>query len=69
MRLFLRTIFVVLSVFLCLFHTKGQERKLESDTITKSQKRIDLLIREKVLKERGTLEISEEDTRRKLDST
>ena len=69
MRLFLRTILIALSVFLCLFHTKGQERKLETDTIAKPPKRIDLLIRERVLKERSTFEISEEDTRRKLDST
>ena len=69
MKLFSRIIFVVLSVFLCSFNIKGQEKKQEVDTITEPIKRIDLLIRERVLKERSSLEISEEDVRRKLDST
>ena len=69
MKHFSRLILVLLSLFLSLHSIKGQEEKQETDTISDSTKRIDLLIKERVLKERSALEISEEDVRRRLDST
>lgn len=69
MKHFSRIIFVLLAVFLCLFDISGQEKKQEADTITEPPKRIDLLIRERVLKERSSLDISEKEVREKLDST
>ena len=69
MKHFSRLILVLLSLFLSLHNINGQEEKQEVDTIDNSTKRIDLLIKEKVLKERSSLEISEDDVRRKLDST
>ena len=64
-----RLILVLLSLFLSLFNINGQEEKQEVDTIDSTTRRIDLLIKERVLKERSSLEISEEEVRRKLDST
>lgn len=69
MKHFSKTMFVLLAVFLCLFEINGQEKNQKVDTITEPPKRIDLLIKERVMKERSLLEISEEDVRRKLDST
>lgn len=69
MKHFSRLILVLLSLFLSLHNINGQEEKQETDTISDSTKRIDLLIKERVLKERSALEISEEDVRRRLDST
>ncbi|NLC50021.1 MAG: phospholipase A, partial [Bacteroidales bacterium] len=69
MKYFSRSIVVLLFLFFSLFDINGQEEKQEVDTIDNSTKRIDLLIKEKVLKERSSLEISEDDVRRKLDST
>ncbi len=69
MKLFPKLILVVLSLFLSLFNVNGQDNKQCIDTIGDSPKRIDLLIKERVLKERSSLEISEDDVRRKLDST
>ena len=69
MKLFSKIILVLLSVFLCLFEVNGQDKKQEADTIVEPPTRFDLLIRERVLKERSSLEISEEEVRSKLDST
>lgn len=69
MKYFSRSIVVLLFLFFSLFDINGQEEKQEVDTIDNPTKRIDLLIKEKVLKERSSLEISEDDVRRKLDST
>ena len=69
MKLFSKNIFVLLSVFLCLFEVNGQDIIQELDTITKPPKRIDLIIKDKFLKEMSSLKISEEDVRRRLDST
>ena len=69
MKLFSKIILVLLSVFLCLFEVNGQDKKREADTIVEPPTRFDLLIRERVLKERSSLEISEEEVRSKLDST
>lgn len=60
---------MVLSLLLSLFELNGQEEQQEGDTIVDPTKRIDLLIKERVLKERSSLEISEDDVRRRLDST
>ena len=69
MKLFSKTIFVLLAFSLCLFDLYGQDKQQGADTIAEPPKRINLLIRERVLKERSSLEISEDDVRRKLDST
>ncbi len=70
MKLFLRMIFVLLGIFLCLFDINGQDKnKQEADTITEPTKWINLSIKERVLKGRTSLDISEEDVRRRLDST
>lgn len=69
MKLFSKIILVLLSVFLCLFEVNGQDKNQEADTIVEPPTRFDLLIRERVLKERSSLEISEEEVRSKLDST
>ena len=69
MKLFSRLILVVLSLLLSLFELNGLEEQQEGDTIVDPTKRIDLLIKERVLKERSSLEISEDDVRRRLDST
>ncbi len=64
-----KTIFVLLAFFLCLFDINGQDKQQGVDTIAEPPKRIDLLIRERVQKERSSLDISEDDVRSKLDST
>lgn len=69
MKLFSRIIFLLLALFLSLFQIHGQDEILNGDTIIEPPKRINLLIKERVLKERSTLEISEKDVRKKLDST
>lgn len=69
MKLFSRIMFVLLTLFLCLFNSYGEESKRESDTIIEPPKRIDLIIRERVLKERSSLDTTGDDIRRKLDST
>ena len=69
MKYFSRSIVVLLFLFFSLLDINGQEEKQEVDTIDNPTKRIDLLIKERVLKERSSLEISEDDVRRKLDST
>jgi phospholipase A1 len=60
---------VLLVLLLCLFDINGQDVKPEADTIVGTSKRIDLLIRERVLKERSSLDISEDEVRHRLDST
>ncbi len=60
---------VLLSLFLCLFKMNGQDKNLEVNNIAEPPKRIELLIKERLLKERSSIVISEEDIRRKLDST
>ena len=60
---------MVLSLLLSQFEINGQEEQQEGDTIVDPTKRIDILIKERVLKERSSLEISEDDVRRRLDST
>ena len=69
MKYFSRSIVVLLFLFFSLLDINGQEEKQEVDTIDNPTKRIDLLIKDRVLKERSSLEISEDDVRRKLDST
>ena len=70
MKYFSKITLVLLSVFLAgIFEINGQDKKQEGDTIFEPPTRIDLLIKERVLKGRSSLEISEEDVRRKLDST
>ena len=69
MKYFSRSIVVLLFLFFSLLDINGQEEKQEVDTIDNPTKRIDLLIKERVLKERSSLEISEDDVRRKLDWT
>lgn len=69
MKHFSRIILILIAVSVCLFDVNGQEKKHEIDSITEPPKRINLLIKERVLKERSLLEITEEDVRRKLDST
>ena len=69
MKLFSRILFVPLAVFLCLFDINAQDKKQEIDTIAEPAKRIDLSIMERLLRGRSSLEISEEDVRRRLDST
>lgn len=64
-----RIILVLLSVFLFLFDINGQNEKQKIDTLTEPTKRIDLLIRNRLIKERGSFEISEEKVRIRLDST
>ena len=69
MKYFSRSIVVLLFLFFSLLDINGQEEKQEVDTIDNPTKRIDLLIKDRVLKERSSLEISEDDVRIKLDST
>lgn len=69
MKYLLRIIFLFIAVSVCLFDINGQEKKHEIDTVAEPAKRIDLIIKERVLKEKSSLEISEEEVRRKLDST
>ena len=69
MKLFLRIVFVMLSIHICSFKVNCQDKKQGTDNIADTSKRIELLIKEKFIKERSSLEISEEDIRRKLDST
>ena len=69
MKTSLRTTFLILSAFLCLLKVSGQDNKLEDNTIAEPPKRINLLIKERVNRERGTLDISEAEIRRRIDST
>ena len=69
MKLFSKITPLLLSVFLCLFEVNGQEKKQEADTIVERSKRIELLFKERLFKERSSLDISEEEVRSKLDST
>ena len=70
MKSFSKIILLVFTVFfVCIFEINAQDNKQELDSIIEPSKRIDLLIREMMLKERASLEISEEEVRSKLDST
>ena len=69
MKLFLKILFVVLSLILSSHQIKGQENRQLADSISSPPKRIELLIKERFNKERSSLEIPEEEIRRKLDST
>lgn len=69
MKQFTKLILIMLCLFLSLFEMEGQDKKLGQDTIGDATKRLDLLIKERLLQERGSLEILEEDVRRRLDST
>ncbi len=69
MKYFQKIFFTSLFLLLSLIEINGQDDKLETDTIIKPVKRIELIIKGMVLKEWNTLEVSEEDVRRELDNT
>ena len=69
MKLFLNILFALLSVLSCSFQIKGQDGRQLADSISSPPKRIELLIKERFIKQRSSLDISEEEIRRKLDST